>query len=50
MSNTIKVKTHIEVKISTKEKLEEIRDREGYKSMDIVIEKLIKKCGSRIWK
>jgi len=38
--------THIQVKIATKERLEVIRDREGYVSMDIVIEKLLNKCGN----
>lgn len=38
--------THIQVKITTKEELEVIRDREGYASIGVVIQKLLNKCGN----
>jgi len=39
--------THIEVKITSKDELIAIRDREGYASVAVVVEKLIKKLGDK---
>lgn len=42
-----KTKTHVQVKVSAKNKLQEIRDREGYASIEIVVDKLLKKIGNK---
>jgi len=42
-----KTKTHIQVKIVAKEKLETIRDKEGYASIEVVVDKLLVKHGSK---
>lgn len=42
-----KTKTHIQVKIVAKEKLEAIRDKEGYASIEIVVDKLLDKHGEK---
>lgn len=42
-----KTKTHIQVKRTAKEQLEAIRDREGYASIEIVVDKLLAKLGDK---
>jgi len=39
--------THIQVKVQSKETLEAIRDQEGYASIWVVIEKMIKFCNGK---
>jgi len=39
--------THIQVKITAKDKLIAIRDKEGYASIEVVVDKLIAKLGSK---
>ena len=39
--------THIQVKTESKETLEYIRDQEGYASIWVVIEKMIKYCNGK---
>lgn len=42
-----KEKTHIQVKIAAKEKLVEIKERGGYASIEIVVDKLLAKHGDK---
>ncbi len=42
-----KTKTHIQVKITAKEQLEAIRDKEGYASIEVVVDKLLAKHGNK---
>ncbi len=43
-----KTTTHVAVSADVKVKLEELRDRIGAASMSVVIDKLVKKCGSKL--
>jgi hypothetical protein len=42
-----KTKTHIVVKVEAKDKLLAIKDKEGYASIEIVIDKLLLKLGDK---
>ena len=44
----VKTSTHVQVKISDKDKLIEIRKRTGYASIEVVINKLIAKYGDKL--
>ena len=41
-------KTHIQVNVSDKQWLERLRDKHGYASIRVAVNKLLEKCGTEL--